>query len=186
MACTYRRVPVDCAVTFNADPVQRHGSVRFAFALLLLIIGHAVPTSADYETGLNTFQRADYATAVREWRPLAEQGHAGAQYYLGLCYDFSKGVPQDFTTARQWYEKAATQGHAGAQNNLGGLYEFGHGVPRNDVLAYMWYSLAAAHPAGDEWRDQAAENLDEIADHMTSAQIAEAKKRVREWKPIKK
>lgn len=182
----YRRFPVDCAVTYNAGPCQRLGSVRFALVLLLLIIGLAAPTWADYETGLNAYQRADYETALREWRPLAEQGHAGAQYYLGLCYDFRKGVPQDFATARQWYEKAATQGHAGAQNNLGGLYEFGHGVTRDDVLAYMWYTIAAAHLADDEWRDLAAENREEIAGHMTSAQIAEAKKRAREWKPKSK
>ena len=178
----YRRFPVLCAVTYNAGPFQRHGSIRFALALLLLIIALAVPTWADYEAGINAYRRADYATALREWRPLAEQGHAGAQYYLGLCYDFRKGVPQDFAMARQWYEKAAAQGHAGAQNNLGGLYEFGHGVTQDDVLAYMWYHLAAAHPADDEWRDLAAENRDEIADHMTSAQIVEAKKRAREWK----
>ena len=163
-----------------ADPLR---SRRVVFTLLVLIIGFAVPTWADYEAGLTAYQRADYAAALREWQPLAEQGHAGAQYYLGLLYDFHKGVPQDFTTARKWYEKAAAQGHAGAQNNLGGLYEFGHGVTKNDVLAYMWYSLAAAHPVDDEWRDLAAENRDEIASFMTSAQVAEGKRMVRNWKP---
>jgi uncharacterized protein len=158
-------------------------SLRVVFVLLFWIVCLAAPTWANYEAGVNAFQRADYATALREWRPLAEQGHVGAQYYLGLLYDFQKGVPQDFAVAREWYEKAAAQGHAGAQTNLGGMYEFGHGVQRNDVLAYMWYSIAAAHPADDEWRDLAAENRDQIADHMTSAQIADAKKRAREWKP---
>jgi TPR repeat protein len=56
------------------------------------------------------------------------------------------------------------------------VYEFGQGVPQNDVLAYMWYSLAAAHSTDDEWRDFAADNLEEIAGHMTSAQIADVKK----------
>jgi hypothetical protein len=161
-------------------------SLRFTSSLVLSIVCLAVPASADYKAGEDAYTRGDYATALREWRPLAEQGHAGAQYYLGVLYDFRKGVPQDFATARQWYEKAAAQGHAGAQNNLGGLYEFGHGVTQNDVLAYMWYSIAAAHPDEDEWRDLAAENRDEIADHMTSAQIAEGKKRAREWRPTGK
>ena len=98
-------------------------------------------------------------------------------------YDFEKGVPQVFTTARQWYEKAAAQGHAGAQNNLGGLYEFGHGVAQDYVRAYMWYYVAAAHPTGDGQKDVAAENRDEIAGRMTSAQIAEAQKLAREWRP---
>ena len=165
---------------------MRHGhslSLSVALALLLSIVGPAAPTWADYEAGVQAFSRADYATALREWRPLAEQGHAGAQYQLGLLYDFSKGVPQDFATARQWYEKAAAQGHAGAQHNLGGMYEFGHGVTRDDVLAYMWYHLAAGQPNSDEWRELAVENRDGIAEHMTSVQIADAKKRAQEWKP---
>jgi TPR repeat protein len=131
---------------------------------------------------MDAYGRGDYATALREWQPLAERGHADAQYNLGMLYNFRKGVPQDFATARQWYEKAAAQGHAGAQNNLGGLYEFGHGVTRDDVLAYMWYHIAA-HSTDNAWRDVAAENRDEIADGMTSAQIAEAKKMAKEWRP---
>jgi hypothetical protein len=158
-------------------------SLRFTIAFVLSIVSLAVPGWADFQAGMDAYYRGDYATALREWRPLAEQGDANAQYNVGVMYDFEKGVSQDFATARQWYEKAAAQGHAGAQNNLGGLYEFGHGVTQDDVLADMWYHLAAAHPAEDEWRDLAAENRDEIEGHMTSAQIAEAKKGAREWKP---
>jgi TPR repeat protein len=158
-------------------------SFRFLIALVLTFVCFAMPAWADFQAGMDAYNRGDYATALREIRPLAEQGDADAQYYLGVLYDFRKGVPQDFAMAREWYEKAAAKGHAGAQNNLGGLYEFGHSVTRNDVLAYMWYSLAAAHSADDEWRDLAAENRDEIAGHMTPAQIADAKKLAREWKP---
>ena len=113
----------------------------------------------------------------------AAAGGAEGMFNLGVLYETGQGVAQDYAQARQWYEKAAAQGHAGAQNDLGGLYEFGHGVTRDYVWAYMWYHLAAAHPVGDEWRDQAAEHRDELAGLMTSAQIAEAKKRAREWKP---
>ena len=158
---------------------NRWMSFRSPIALVLSFVCLAVPAWADFQAGMEANNRGDYATALREWRPLAEQGDANAQYNLGVMYDFAKGVSQDFAKARQWYEKAAAQGHAGAQNNLGGLYEFAHGVTRNDVLAYMWYSLAAAHSADDEWRDLAAENRDEIAGHLTVAQIADAKKRAR-------
>jgi len=118
----------------------------------------------------------DY-TKAREWfEKAAVQGDANAQYNLGVMYDFEKGVPQNFVTARQWYEKAAAQEHAGAQNNLGGLYEFGHGVTQDSVRAYMWYNVAAALSTNDPQKDIAAENRDEIAGHMTSAQIKEAKR----------
>jgi TPR repeat protein len=118
----------------------------------------------------------DYAQA-REWfEKAAAQGDANAQYNLGVMYDFEKGVPQDFEKARQWYEKAAAQGHVGAQTNLGGLYEFGHGVSQDAVRAYMWYHIAATLSTNDPEKDIAAENRDEIGDHMTSAQKKEAKR----------
>ena len=158
-------------------------SLRSSIVLMVLFVClAALPAWADGQVGVDAYKRGDYATAQREWRQLAEQGDADAQYNLGVMYDFAKGVPQDFTAARQWYEKAAAQGHAGAQNNLGGLYEFGHGVKRDYVRAYMWYSIASAHPTGVPQKDVATENLDEIAGRMTSAQIAEAKKLAREWR----
>ena len=118
----------------------------------------------------------DY-TQAREWfEKAAPQGDANAQYNLGVMYDFEKGVPQDFEKARRWYEKAAAQGHVGALNNLGGLYEFGHGVSQDSVRAYMWYHVAATLSTNDPQKDIAAENRDEIGDHMTSAQKKEAKR----------
>jgi TPR repeat protein len=118
----------------------------------------------------------DY-TKAREWfEKAAAQEDANAQYNLGVLYDFGKGIPQDFLMARHWYELAATQGHAGAQNNLGGLYEFGHGVKQDSVRAFMWYNVAASLSTNDPQKDVAAENRDEIADNMTSAQISEAKR----------
>jgi len=45
---------------------------------------------------LVAYQRGDYATAVRLWRPPAEQGNAEAQYNLGVMYAEGDGVPQDY------------------------------------------------------------------------------------------
>jgi TPR repeat protein len=39
------------------------------------------------------------ALALREWKPLAEQGNTAAQFGLGVMYELRKGVPQDFETA---------------------------------------------------------------------------------------
>jgi len=187
----FHRFPMQCSVGEGSDgacPVsdKRPMFFRFIIALALSFVCLAVPAWADGQVGLDAYKRGDYTTALLEWRPLAEHGDANAQYNLGVMYDFGKGVPQDFATARQWYEKAAAQGHAGAQNNLGGLYEFGHGVTQDHVCAYMWYNVAAAHSTGDAQKDVAAENRDEIAGRMTPAQIAEAQKLAREWKPKSK
>ena len=58
----------------------------------------------------------------------AEQGHAGAQYNLGLRYATGRGVPEDDAEAVRWYRMAAEQGHAGAQYALGFMYATGRGV----------------------------------------------------------
>ncbi len=82
---------------------------RVALAVALLI-ALATPSQADFQDGLAAFSRGDYAAALREWRPLAEQGYAGAQFYLGVMYATGRGLPQDYAEAVKWYRKAAEQG----------------------------------------------------------------------------
>ena len=117
--------------------------LRFPIALVFLFVCLVVPAWADYQAGMDANNRGDYATALREWRPLAEQGHAVAQYSLGLLYANGQGVPKDDVQARQWYEKAAAQGRADAQVNLGILYDYGRGVPQDFKKAVYWYRLSA-------------------------------------------
>ena len=59
----------------------------------------------------------DDAEAVKWYRKAAEQGLASAQCYLGLRYDFGKGVPEDDAEAVKWYRKAAEQGLASGSHN---------------------------------------------------------------------
>ena len=75
-------------------------------------LGLTAPAWAGFDEGMAAHERGDYATALREWSPLAEQGHAGAQNNLGFMYRNGQGVPQDYAEALQWYRKAAEQGHA--------------------------------------------------------------------------
>ena len=58
------------------------------------------------------------------------------------------------------------------------MYDNGQGVPQYYVQAHNWYNLAAASGNKD-----AVKNRDIVAAKMTPAQIAEAEKLVREWKP---
>ena len=51
--------------------------------------------SADYQKGKTAYNRGDYATALREWKPLAEQGNADAQNNLGVMFYKGRGVIQD-------------------------------------------------------------------------------------------
>jgi len=117
----------------------------------------------------------DYTKAAQWYEKAAALGNMKAQYHLGALYENGRGVPQDYTKARQWYERAAAQGGAGAQFQLGGLYFGAKGVPKDNVRTYMWWSLASAHSTGDLSK-LAADNRERIAQRMTPAQIAEAKR----------
>ena len=50
-------------------------------AVLLGSVG--VSASADFQKGYTAYYSGDYATALREWTPLAEQGDAGASSFYG-------------------------------------------------------------------------------------------------------
>lgn len=54
---------------------------------------------ADYKAGEEAYNRGDYATALREWRQLAEQGDANAQFLLGILYDKGQRGPHDSVNA---------------------------------------------------------------------------------------
>ena len=110
--------------------------------LFSLFLG-ASSYSADFNKGLTAAQSGDFATALKEWKPLAGQGDADAQYNLGLMYLNGWGVPQDDKEAVYWYKLAAEQGDAKAQYNLGVMYDVGEGVPQDDKEAVRWYTLAA-------------------------------------------
>ncbi len=94
-------------------------------------------------TGVAAYKLGAYATALREFRRLAEQGNAKAQNTLGLMYGKGLGVPQDYAKAVGWYHKAAEQGYAKAQNNLGFMYRNGRGVPQDYADAVKWFRKAA-------------------------------------------
>ena len=49
--------------------------------------------------------------AARWFRKAADQGDAGAQYYLGNMFEQGRGVALSDVEAARWYRKAADQGH---------------------------------------------------------------------------
>ena len=99
---------------------------------------------ADFEVGKQAFSKGDFATALSEWKPLAEQGLPFAAYNVALLYAKGQGVQQDSAEAAKWYLIAAEKGIPEAQYNLGVLYSTGAGVPKDYVQATRWFEKAAA------------------------------------------
>ena len=88
-------------------------------ALLFSLFLGTPSHSADFNKGLTAAQNGDFATAVKEWELLAEQGLAKAQFNLGVMHEYGDGVSQNYKEATQLYRLAAEQGFADAQYNLG-------------------------------------------------------------------
>ena len=129
--------------------------------VLLLALGLSEPVLAGpLEDARAAYVKQDYATALRLFRPLADQGDAEAQSMLGLMYDVGRGVPHDHAQALKWYRLAADRGNAWAQFNLGLMYDNGRGVPQDYAQAVKWYRLAADQ--GYAWAQNNLGNMYEL------------------------
>lgn len=89
------------------------------------------------------YKRGDYASAIRLYRPLADQGDARAQNSLGRMYLRGQGASKDYPSAMKWFRRAAALGIADAQYNLGEIYLRELGVEQDLVEAARWYTRAA-------------------------------------------
>ncbi|WP_374377518.1 tetratricopeptide repeat protein [Dongia sp.] len=117
---------------------------RSLSALALLLSLTQTPSAfADGVAGLKAYEAGDYATALKEFLPLAEAGQASAQAALGQMYLDGHGVPQDPTQAAIWLEKAANGGNARARAQIGALYATGTGVQQDEMKASYWLIKAA-------------------------------------------
>jgi uncharacterized protein len=74
------------------------------------------------------------------------------------------------------FETEARLGAADALFRLGLAYSTGHGAPVDLVVAHKWFNLAALRGAEEArtWRSQ-------LAQEMSSVQIADAQRQAREW-----
>ena len=121
--------------------------------VLALILIPATSSAQDFDVGMTAYKADDFATALREWTPLAEQGNADAQFELGSMYLEGQGVERNESEAVNFYRLSAEQGNARAQLRLGFIYgkaattlesvlEF-QVVPQDFEESLMWYRRAA-------------------------------------------
>ncbi len=125
----------------------------------------------------------DYQEAAMWFLLAAEQSVEAALRNIGASQAGRLGgkfpiVAGESSPTMENYREGVAYALAAAKSALGYLYAEGAGVRRDDVLAHMWFQLAANQGDPD-----AADNLDTLAARMTPAQIAEAQKLAREWKP---
>ena len=138
-----------------------------------------------------------------EMKSKAEQGNADSQCTMGSI----SRENNDLSQAAKWYERAALQGNGDAQLSLGEMFARGEGVSQDFVEAYKWFNIAAAStnppptngvvftheltaaqmeflaPFFQTTAEKARRARAELAKQMAPAQIAEAQRLSRSFKP---
>jgi TPR repeat protein len=123
----------------------------------------------------------DKVEAVRWYTRAAEQGDAFSQFFLGNNSWNGTGMPKSEQEAVRWWQRAAAQGFAPAQSSLGrALLTGGQGVSSDKTQAYVWLALSAGQ--GDQEADQQRATL---VKQLQPDQLAQAKRLVKEWKPVR-
>jgi TPR repeat protein len=112
-------------------------------AIVLTVLACAPVTAGPLEDATVAVGRGDYPTALRLFRPLADQGNSYAQHSLSAMYAKGIGVPQDYAEAIKWLRLAADKGLAIAQNDMGIMYRQGWGVVQDNTEAVSWFRRAA-------------------------------------------
>jgi hypothetical protein len=114
----------------------QQGFWPLAFTVLIC----ASLSAADLESARRAYQQKDYAAAFKEFKPMAEQGNADAQLFLGKMYMMGQGALKDADQAVKWFKASAVQGNADAQFFLGSYYLLPH---RDIAEGVKWLRLSA-------------------------------------------
>lgn len=136
-------------------------------AVLALVVTATAPPAASAEEGaatlgeaIDAYERQDYDAAVTGFRPLADDGHTEAQYYMGMVYLFGNGVDMDPVQAETWFRRAYDQWEADAdRGNPASMVEIalmlnaGLGVQRDDAKAVQWLRKAADLQYVEAWTE---------------------------------
>lgn len=130
----------------------------------------------DFQDGLDAIHETNYKKALKKLMPLAESGHAAAQYNIGVMHEWGNGVPQDNSQALKWYKRSAELSHKDAQNNLGALYSKGEGTEQNFVEALKWFLISAEN--GSEGGQK---NIRILEKRMNYEKISQAQKFANDW-----
>lgn len=95
------------------------------------------------QKGWKYFIKKEYDIAGDFFLRAAQRGNADAQYRMGLCYFFNKGINQNYEEAVSWFLKAAKQKHSQAMLKLAICHSRGIGTTKNAYLAFKWFKKAA-------------------------------------------
>ena len=137
---------------------------------------------ADFNNAVIAYDTGKYRVARENFLALAEKGHAGAEFMLGVMRFHGRGVKANDGLAAIWFYKSAIKGNPTGQLAFGSLYIRGLGVRQDLVKAYGWLSLAARQ-AVPGLQQKAIALKDKAANLMNADEIADAQRWAIRFKP---
>ena len=116
-------------------------------AIIVLSFAFAGTASADaLNDAMAEYEAANYKAALAGFKPLAEQGNATAQTYMGILLNGggSYGIARDRKEALKWFTKAVEQGDAEGQFKFGNFYTMEYPETKENLEeSVKWYTKAA-------------------------------------------
>lgn len=164
----------------------------FGFVAGMLGLGLVTALSAavapidtvSYTDAVRSYEEGQFEPAFTEFRRLAELGHGGAEFMLGVMYFYGRGVERDYSVASIWFYKSARQGNPAAQLAFGSMFIRGVGVGRDVKEAYKWLTLAGQSDLGPIAAQARALRM-LAADTMSKTEIKEAEEAAAGFEPIR-
>ena len=95
------------------------------------------------DIGTLCYNSENYQLALLWYWLAARQGHAEAQFLLGLLYEEGEIIGQDYAKAVRYFKRSAEQGFVLGQNNYAWMLIRGDGIEKNFEEGFRWYKLAA-------------------------------------------
>ena len=163
--------------------------MRAVLCAVLILLVSSVSARADFEAAHAAYARGDFAAAFAQWSVLSRAGDPAAQYQLGQLYAEGLGTARDEAEGLRWIRRAAEGDYPVAQYVLGVAYQEGQGVPQDFVQAQFWFNLATDKLDAQGYEGELAEDAmmrrDGVSGQLNAAQMAQARRLTREWRPIK-
>ena len=99
----------EAAQWFKEAVILFEKAIEKEYPYAYYMLGHAY-SCGNGITKNQGLSKALYTIAIQHITPLADQGNVDAQYHLGICFYYGRGVIEDHKEALKWFEKAAKQG----------------------------------------------------------------------------
>lgn len=136
-----------------------------------------------YARAVQAYDRGAFREAFLAFRDLAQMGHGGAEFMLGVMSFYGRGVERDQTIAAIWFYKSARQGNPAAQLAFGSMFIRGVGVSPDPVEAYKWLTLAHNSTIPDIV-SQADTLLRQVSGRMTEDEIRDGQTAAGSFHPV--